>query len=463
MGEAVLKANPLGTEKISKLIIKYAIPSIISFVVNSIYNIVDQIFIGQGVSYLGNAATNMIMPLATIVIAIGVMLGDGAATYMSLNLGRKEPEKAAKGVGTMIPVSILFGIIMMILMTIFLEPLCYLFGATQGTIPYAMDYGRIIVAGFPFSIVCLSFSSTLRADGRPKQAMIGLLIGCITNIILDYVFVMVLAWGVKGAALATIIGQALNAIYFVFCMFRFKTIKIKKEMLKPSKKILVRILSLGVSSCITQSAIVVVIAVLNNLLVKYGGLSVYGADIPLATFGITMKVNMLSFGIVMGLATSSQPILGYNYGSKQFDRVKKTFKTTLVLGIIISSVAFALFQLIPGQIVSLFGQESDLYMEFAVRCMKTYLMLCMLPPVTASIGIFFQAIGKPMNATIISLSRQILFMIPTMLTLSALWGIDGLLYTGPVADTISAVFAVIVLLVSWKKIFKDEKTLPKAA
>ncbi|MCX4345567.1 MAG: MATE family efflux transporter, partial [Kineothrix sp.] len=252
MESTITKTNPLGTERVGKLMMRYAVPSIISIVVNSLYNMVDQVFIGQGVGYLGNAATNVIMPISTIMLALGFMFGDGAAAFMSLHLGKKEPEKAAKGIGNMVAIVIGTGIVLMILFELFLTPLCRLFGATDNVLPYALDYGRIIVLGFPFSIICSAFGSPIRADGRPKISMVGLLIGCATNMILDPIFIFVCEWGVKGAAWATVLGQVLNALYFIMCLFQFKTIKIKKEYFIPDIKVVGNIASLGTSSLISQ-------------------------------------------------------------------------------------------------------------------------------------------------------------------------------------------------------------------
>ncbi|MFG6351259.1 MAG: MATE family efflux transporter [Oscillospiraceae bacterium] len=455
MNEQVV-ANPLGTERVGKLMIRYAIPSIISIVVNSLYNMVDQIFIGQGVGYLGNAATNIILPLTSILLALGMMIGDGTASYMSLNLGKGRNEDAAQGVGNAVTLAVGVSVLLLVLFELFLEPLCYLFGATEGNLPYALEYGRIIVLGFPFAMIDGAFGSIIRADGRPKVSMAGLLIGCITNIILDPIFIFVCHWGVKGAAWATIIGQVLNAVYFAACMLRFKTIEIKKQHMIPKWSVIKRILTLGTSSFISQAASVFVIAVMNNSLVKYGAMSKYGADIPLAALGITMKVSQLITGIALGIATGIQPIFGFNYGSGQYDRVKKTYKLALTSCTLILVVAFFIFQFCPEYIINLFGQESDLYMEFAVKCFRVYLLACFMIGAGAVTGIFFQAIGKPVPAALLSLSRQIIFLIPAMLLFGYLWGVEGILWAGPVGDGLSGVISLITLGAFWKKIFNKE-------
>ena len=449
-------ANPLGTERVGKLMIRYAIPSIISIVVNSLYNMVDQIFIGQGVGYLGNAATNIILPLTSILLALGMMIGDGTASYMSLNLGKGRSQAAAYGVGNAITLTVGTSVVLMILFEIFLEPLCLLFGATEGNLPYALEYGSIIVLGFPFAMIDGAFGSIIRADGRPKASMAGLLIGCITNIILDPIFIFVCHWGVKGAAWATIIGQILNTVYFVVCMLHFKTVEMKKQNLIPNWPVIKKVLTLGTSSFIAQGAGVFVIAVMNNSLVKYGAMSKYGADIPLAALGITMKVSQLITGIALGVASGIQPIFGFNYGSGQYDRVKKTYKLALTTCTLILIVAFFIFQFCPEYIINLFGQESELYMEFAVKCFRIYLLACFMIGAGAVTGIFFQAIGKPVPAALLTLSRQILFLIPAMLIFGHFMGVEGILWAGPCGDGLSGIVSLITVGVSWKKIFSKE-------
>lgn len=410
-------------------------------------------FIGQGVGYLGNAATNVIMPLTTAAIAIGQMIGDGAAAYMSLNLGKNKKELAEKGVGNAISLTIGFGIIFLILFEIFVEPICWLFGATESNIGYSIDYGRIIVLGFPASAICIAFSSIIRADGRPNASMAGLLIGCVTNLILDPVFIFVFGWGVKGAAFATIIGQILNAIFFIVCLFRFKTIKLKRQDFIPDVQSCRKIISFGTSSFITQFALVIVMIVINNVLVKYGALSKYGADIPLAVLGIVMKVNQLLIAVVIGIATGTQLIWGYNYGSGQYRRVKQSFKYALSVSTLIALAALFIFEFFPEAIINIFGQESDLYLEFAVRCFRIYLSACFLIPAGGVISTFFQSIGKPIPAAIISLCRQIIILIPAVLIFSYLWGIDGFLWAGPFGDGVSGIISLVTIWAFRKKIF----------
>ena len=454
-------ANPLGTQKIGRLMVKFAIPSVVSLLINTIYNMVDQIFIGQGVGYLGNAATNVIMPLMTLVVAVGLLLGDGAASYMSLSLGQGRPDKAAEGVGTALTLIICMGIILSIVFSIFIEPICWFFGATETNIDYCLDYGRIIAAFAICSIVDSGFASLFRADGRPKVSMIGLIIGTVTNFIFDPIFIFVCGWGVKGAAIATVMGQGFNFIYYIICAFRFKTVKITKSCLIPRFRAIKRILTLGVSSFITQAAIVIVLIVTNNLLVKYGEMSIYGPDIPLAVYGIVLKVSMLLSAPLQGIATGCQPIWGYNYGSAQYDRVKKTFWRAMIIGFGISVIAFVIFMVFPKQIINIFGAESDLYVEFAVMCFRRVLFCCYMMPFSIMIGIFFQAIGKPGRAVFISLSRQVIFFIPSVILLAVFGGVTALLWSAAIADFLAGAVAIVITIFSWKKVFKKDSLSKK--
>lgn len=458
MSTDITQVNPLGTEKVSRLVMRYAIPSVISLMVNSLYNMVDQVFIGQGVGYLGNAATNVVMPMTLIIMAVAMMFGNGASAYMSLQLGKGEPQKAAKGVGNMVTLLVGSGILFLILFELLLNPACYLFGARGEVMGYAMDYGRIIVLGFPVFAIGVGAGNVIRADGRPKASMVGMLIGCITNMILDPIFIFVCKWGVQGAAWATIIGQLFNAVFYIVCLSQFQTIKLRRQDFLLHLHTALRIISLGMSSFFTQIAGTVVIAIQNNLLVKYGAKSVYGADIPMAALGITMKTSQLITSIAMGIATGVQPILGYNYGSRQYDRVKQTFKISFGISTAIMLVALVVFQVFPEAIINIFGQESALYMEFAVKCFRIYLLACFMIPSGMVIGIFYQAIGKPVPAMVISLSRQIIFLIPSMFILGAIGGIEGLLWSGPVSDMLSGILSILILWAGWHTIFEEKNT-----
>lgn len=448
------KENILGTEKIGKLLAKFAIPGIISMVVNSLYNIVDQIFIGQGVGYLGNGATTVIFPMITFAMAFSLLFGDGSAAFLSLKLGEKKEDEAARGTGAGIIGFVGIGIIITILYLIFLEPLCKLFGASEAILPYAKDYGRIITYGLPFCAVCAGGASIIRADGNPKFNMIGLFAGTIINVVLDPIFIFVFHWGVKGAAFATILGQFANAVLNIYYFSKkMKNVSLNRFVFRKSISYIPRVSKLGISSFITQMALVVAMATRNNILVTYGAKSKYGPDIPVTTLGITMKTFAIIMSIVIGLSAGAQPIFGYNYGSGKYDRVKKTFKLVAVLSTIICTVAFFLAQFKPMAIISIFGSESDLYNEFAIKCMRIYLMLIPTVGIQIMSGIFFQALGYPVQASILSLSKQIIFQLPVTILLPVFMGVEGVLWAGPVSDVLAFTTMIVMFLIYWKKIF----------
>ncbi len=441
MNDTQATANPLGYEKIGKLLTSYAVPSIIALIINSLYNMVDQIFIGQGVGFLGNGATNIIAPIATITIAIATLFGDGLAAFFSLSLGKGEGEKAAKGLGTSIIFGGIFGIIWTVLAFAFLKPLCLIFGATENILPYALDYGRIIVIGFTFQIVGNTINSAIRTDGSPRYAMLSMMIGAVLNIILDPIFIFVFHWGVEGAAIATIISQLFGLLFNIAYLFRMKTIKLSRQSFTLDIRTAGRIASLGFASGANNLTSTVVAFVSNNLMTKYGTLSPYGADIPLTTFGLCMKVSMLAFSIGIGVASGSQPIIGFNYGAKKYDRVKKTFLLSAGVATIITFVSWIVFQCFPLQLIRIFGTESSLYEEFAVKCFHIYLLLTFLNGLQMCAGVLFQAIGQPMKAAVTSLSKQVIFYIPAMLILSHFFGLTGILMAGPTADALAFVLS----------------------
>ena len=453
--------NILGTQKVSKLLVQFAVPGIVSMVVNSFYNIVDQIFIGRGVGYLGNGATNVIFPMTTLALAFSLMAGNGAGSYMSLMLGRKQEDEAARGTAAGMVASVFLGIMLAVIYFVFITPLAKLFGATDAILPYAVEYGRIIALGMPFSCISSGFSSIVRSDGSPKYNMAGLLMGCAINIILDPIFIFVLHWGVAGAAWATIIGQFANAVLMLLYIPRFKSVKVTRSTLSTCGRSLRPVLNLGTSSFISQFVVVIAMAVQNNIMVIYGATSKYGAEIPMTALGVTMKVFSILMAIVMGLATGSQPILGYNYGARRFDRVKQCFRYDLCIGIGVMTFAFILFHVCPEAIIGIFGNESDLYNEFSVKCLQIFLMMIPLGAVQMVSGVFFQAVGRPVQSSLISLSKQIVFQIPFSLILPIFIGVEGVLWAGACSDLLSCLLCLILLKKYWNKLF--EETAPQAA
>ena len=444
--------NILGTEKIGKLLMKFSIPCIISLLVSSLYNIVDQIFIGWGVGYLGNGATNVVFPLTMIGLSFALMFGDGASAFLSLKLGEKKKEDAAKGIGNGIMLSLLFSVVYTILTLIFLPKLLRLFGSTDNLQELAKSYGYIIVCGFPFYMIGQTLNSMIRADGSPKFAMTSMLTGAILNTILDPIFIFVFKWGVQGAAVATVIAQIITFLFNVFYIKKFKSIELTKDSFKLNGAFVKKLSLLGISSFITQMSIVFVMAAENNLLGKYGAESKYGSEIPITVLGIVMKINQILNSIIIGIAAGAQPIIGYNYGARKFDRVKETIKRVIGLSVIISTIAFILFQTIPDKLIAIFGSGNELYIEFACITFRTYLMLCIVNGVQIPSGIIFQAIGKSTKSAILSLSRQIILLIPGMIIFGALWGVTGVLYAGPVADGIAFILSGTLLFFEMKKL-----------
>ena len=439
--------NILGYEKIGKLLKKFAIPSIISLVVNSLYNIVDQIFIGWGVGYLGNGATNVVFPLTMICLAFALMFGDGSSAYLSLKLGENKKDEAKKGVANGILISIIVAIL--------------LFGCTDNLRELALGYGFVIAIGLPFMMIGTTLNSIIRADGNPKYAMASMVIGAILNIILDPIFIFVFHWGVEGAAFATIISQFVTFLMNIIYVKKFKTIALSKQDFKLDLKIVSKVSMLGISSFITQMSIVLVIAFENNLLGKYGAQSEFGSEIPITVLGIVMIISQILNSIIIGIAAGAQPILGYNYGAEKYARVKETLKKVLGLSVIISTIAFILFQTIPDKLIAIFGSEDGIYVEFACLAFRTYLMLCICNGIQIPAGRFFQAIGNGIKSAIISLSRQIVFLIPAMIVLGYLFGIHGILFAGPFADGLAFIIASTLLIMEVKKLRKAEKAKSK--
>lgn len=453
--------NILGTEKIGKLIKKFSIPCIISLLVNSLYNIVDQIFIGWGVGYLGNGATNVVFPLTMVCLAFSLMFGDGASAYLSLKLGEKKKEEASKGVANGILLSIIVAVLICMVTLIFLPQLLNIFGCTDNLREYALNYGYIIAIGLPFMMIGTTLNSIIRADGNPKYAMTSMVLGAVLNVILDPIFIFVFKMGVQGAAIATVISQILTFGMNILYIRKFQSIQVKKETFKPQFNSIKKVSTLGISSFITQMSIVVVMAFENNLLGQYGAESKFGSEIPITVFGIVMKISQILNSVIIGIAAGSQPIIGYNYGAGKYDRVKKTLKAVLGCSLVISTIAFILFQAIPEQLISIFGSGDENYMEFACIAFRTYLLLCICNGIQIPAGIFFQAIGKSVKSAILSLSRQVLFLIPAMLILGKLFGLQGFLYSGPVADGLAFVIAAILLILQLKK-FGKKKVESKA-
>lgn len=450
--------NPLGVEKPGKLLIKFAVPSIIAMLVSALYNIVDQIFIGQSVGMLGNAATNVAFPLTTVCTAIALLLGIGGAANFNLSMGAKKEKQAAGFIGCAILLLVLCGTVLMAVVRIFLNPMMHAFGATPDVLEYALIYTGITSFGFPFLIFSTGASNLIRADGSPKFSMLCVLTGAIINTILDPVFIFGLNMGIAGAAWATIIGQIASAFLAAYYLItRFKTVRLTKPAFRITAKKSRAIAGLGAAACFNQLAMMAVQITFNNVLTYYGALSVYGSEIPLAVVGIIIKVNMIYMSVIIGISQGLQPISSFNYGAKKYARVRETYRKAAIAATLISFCAFLAFQLFPRQIIGIFGSGSEEYFHFAERCFRIFLLFTFLNGIQPVTSNFFSSIGKATRGIWLSLTRQIIFLLPLILILPMFWGIDGVMYAGPVADGAAALVAFLLVSKEMKNMKKLER------
>ena len=440
-----VRQNPMESENLKKLIVKFAVPCVIAMVVSALYNIVDQIFIGQGVGYIGNAATTVGFPLIVMVQGFALLFGDGAAAFYSIKLGEKNKKEGAKGIGNAVTMLFITGIIFVVLGYLFLEKILWIFGATSTNISYAFDYMKIVMLSIPFMIISCGLSSIIRADGSPEYGMISLIAGVILNCILDPVFIFIFNMGVEGAAIATVIGEVISCVICLNYLRKFKNIEFKKELLKLDFNVVKTIIIFGISTFITQIAVTLIVIVSNNMLGIYGGQSIYGSDIPLSAVGIVMKVNDMLIGIVIGIAAGGQPISGYNYGAGNFKRVKETYIMLVKMSTFVSIIGFIMFQFFPQVIIDLFGRNNALYNEFALKSFRIFLMLCIFIGFELTTCIFFQAIGKPAKSIILTLCKQTIFIIPLMIILPRFFGVEGVLYAGPCAEAMSVIVTAVLI------------------
>ena len=448
----VVKQNPLGTEPIGKLQRQFAIPAIASGLVSALYNLVDQIFIGQSVGLLGNGATNVAFPLTTICMSIALLLGIGTANNFSLELGRGNRDKAMTFVGNGVSMLAICGVVLAVVVLLFLEPLMRAFGATDDIFPYAITYTGITAFGIPFFIFSTGGSHIVRADGSPRYSMAIMLSGAILNTILDPILIFGCNMGMAGAAIATIIGQIVSGILTVIYFCRFKTRRLDRQLLRPRLRRTGRTAALGMGGALNQAAMTIVQIVMNNTLTYYGALSIYGSDIPMGCVGVISKVLVILVAIVIGIGQGCQPIIGFNYGAGNYARVKEAYKKAILAAMAISVVAFLCFQLFPHQIVAIFGSGDALYFQFAERYMRIYMLLTAVNCIQPLTGMFFSAIGKARIGAFISLTRQILLLIPMILLFPLIWGIDGVMYAGPISDAIAVCIVAIFVSREIRKI-----------
>ena len=453
----------LGTEKIEKLMLKFSIPCVLSLLVSALYNIVDQIFIGNSeLSALGNAATGVVFPIFIIAQAFAWCFGDGCAAYLNICQGKKDTQSAHKAIGTGIVVTLCASIVLMAVFFPLKTGLLTLFGASENSIGMAIEYFNIILAFFPVYMLSNMMNAVVRADGNPSWSMASMLIGAIINIILDPVFIFGLHWGMKGAALATVIGQLVSFLISFLYFFRTKTFKLVRESFIPDFKAFAGALKLGTSSFITQMTIVIISLVCNIMLAKYGAMSHYGVDIPIAIISIESKVFTVVINLVVGIVLGCQPIIGYNMGARNYDRVKKLYKSILLCTVTIGVISTLLFELTPQAIVGIFGTPTNLpnpedYWIFAEKTFRIFLSLVTFTCIIKMTSIFFQAVGKPAQAVVSSMIRDIVCFIPLIVILPKLFGIEGILFAAPIADFIAMIVAV-ALTVVFMRSMNTEKT-----
>lgn len=453
----------LGEGKIGKLMLKFSIPCVLSLLVSALYNIVDQIFIGNSeLSTLGNAATGVVFPIFIIAQAFAWCFGDGCAAYLNICQGQKNTKTAQKAIGTGLTVTLAASIVLMAVFYPLKIQLLSLFGASENSIGMAVEYFDVILAFFPLYMLSNMMNAVARADGSPSWSMTSMLSGAIINIILDPVFIFVFKWGMTGAAAATVIGQTVSFVISLIYFFRTKTFKLKIRDLIPDFRAFSGALKMGASSFITQITIVIISLCCNIQLAKYGAQSQFGVDIPIAIIGIESKVFTVIINIVVGIVLGCQPIIGYNVGAGKYDRVKKLYRNILLCTIIIGLASTLLFELAPKAVVGMFGMPTNIpnpddYWLFGELTFRIFLSLVTFTCIIKMTSIFFQAVGKPVNAVVASMIRDIVCFIPLIMVLPLFFDIKGILFAAPCADFISMIVAVVLTVLFFKRLGKAER------
>lgn len=444
-------SNRLGTDPPGRLIWRFALPAVAGNLVDALYNITDQIFIGHGVGMIGNAATNVAFPITTIATAVSLLIGVGAAASFNLAQGRGDLRRAARIAGNGISLAVICGVALSALFLLLLKPLLVAFGATESILPAAHTYTGITSFALPFLIFKGVCSQLIRSDSSPAYSMFCLMSGAILNVLLDPLFIFIFDMGIAGAAWATLISQAFSALMALLYIRRFRTVRLTRRCFVPERRHVAAIASLGAAASINQIAITLVHVTMNNVLGFYGALSEYGSDAPLAVTGVISKVNVVIIAFTVGISQGCQPIFGYNYGAGRFDRVRRTFRTTALLVTAISAAAYVCLQAFPREIVSLFGHGDAQYMAFGERYLRIYMSLMLLNGILPLTSNFLTAIGKASKGVFLSLMRQIVMRLPLIVFLPRVMGIEGALYAGPAADLGAVLLAAALLLHEFRK------------
>ncbi len=458
---AAAEVSSFGTEKLSKLMLKFSIPCVLSLLVSALYNIVDQIFIGNSeLSTLGNAATGVVFPFFIIAQAFAWCFGDGCAAYLNICLGKKDMQSADKAIGTGVTVTLLTSLLLIAVGYPLKAPLLTLFGASENSLGMAIEYLDVILAFFPFFMLSNMMNSVIRADGSPACSMASMLAGAVVNIVLDPLFIFGFHWGMAGAAWATVLGQLVSFLICVWYFFRTKTFRLHPRSLLPDFRAFAGALKLGISSFITQMTILVIVLVSNRMLVRYGAVSQYGVDIPIAVMGIESKVFTVVINIVVGIVLGCQPIIGYNIGAGNYARVKRLFRSILLCTAAVGLAATLLFVLAPHAVARLFGTPTNIpnpddYWLFAEKTFRIFLSLTTFTCIVKVSSIFFQAAGKPVRAVVASMVRDILCFIPLILILPRFFGIEGILYAAPAADLLAMLVSGALMIGYFRQLGKD--------
>ncbi len=453
----------LGTERIGKLMRKYAIPCIISLLVGALYNIVDQIFIANA-SYLGsygNAANTVVFPLTVVALAIAVMIGDGCCAFVSISLGRSETHKAKQSVGNAVVLSIVSSLILTAIYLFFADTILAMFGGTVNaeTYHHSQEYFFYITLGIPFYMFGQAMNPIIRADGNPRFAMVATLAGAVINIILDPIFIFGLHWGMMGAAVATVIGQVATAILSFWYLLHMRIIRPEAGDYRMAGGLCTRMLTLGMTSFLSQISLVAAMAAINNMIRKYGALDpVFGqeqyAQIPMAVVGIVMKFFQIVISIVVGMAAGCIPIVGFNMGAGKSSRVNALFTSLLISEAVVGAVALILVEVFPRQLIALFGaaNESSYYTDFALRSFRIYLCLIILACVNKACFIFLQAMGKAAESTALSMVREVVFGVGFALLLPVFFGLNGVLYSMPLSDILTFIIALYLIVKTYRQL-----------
>lgn len=450
------------TEKLVKLMRKYAIPCIISLLVGALYNVVDQIFIANA-DYLGsygNAANTVVFPLTVIALGIAVMIGDGTCAFVSISLGANKKDDAHRSVGNAILLCVISSIVLTAIYILCMEPILTAFGGrvNEETFAYSKEYFFWISLGIPFYIFGQAMNPIIRSDGSPKFAMLAILTGAITNIILDPIFIFPLKMGMQGAAIATVTGQILTAILSIWYICRMKSIKLNKDSFKLHGSVIKKFLSLGITSFLAQISLVISMAAVQNMCTKYGAMDeIFGqpeyAQIPLAVLGIVMKFFQIAISIAIGLAAGCIPVVGYNIGANRKDRAKQLFTYLIISEVIIGMIAVLIVEFLPHQLIGIFGagNERSYYTDFSVKSFRIYLCMMALAMLNKGTFIYLQALGKAVLSITISMAREIIFGVFLPIIFPIFWGLDGILYSFPAADILTFVIAAVII----RKIYKE--------